>query len=314
MHRRQFLSLSAAALAAGTLRLATAGALVKQVGLQLFSIPKLLESDFPGTIGLIAHLGYSKVELFGPYPFSAPEEAAHWSALTPQLGFAGSGFFGLTAGKVHSILNEHHLSAPSMHTDLLTLQTKMGELSQAAHTLGATYVVLPAIPQEKRRSLDDYKRMADTFNAIGEQARRNGLRFAYHNHGYGLREMQGRIPFKLLVQATDPKLVFLEMDIYWTSAGGADPIELLKEYPTRYRMMHVKDMKERKRFKGDGGDPGQWMEIFPYMTSVGDGVLDIRGIVAQAHASGVEHLFVEQDVVADPQEALRRSADYLLSL
>ena len=104
------------------------------------------------------------------------------------------------------------------------------------------------------------------------------------------------------------------MDIYWTTAGGADPIQYLKDYPSRYKMLHLKDMKELHRFKGDGGDPSQWIELFPYMTSVGDGVLDIKGIVAQAHRSGVEHYFVEQDMVANPEVALKRSADFLRKL
>ncbi len=314
MNRRYFMSSSAAALAtASATTIAKTGA-QQRFGLQLFSIPKMLEQDFRGTIAFIAGLGYSEVELYGPYPFSAPEAIAHWRSITPQLGFSGSGFFGLTAVQVHSILQEHRLTAPSLHTDLLTLESGMGALAEAAHVFGATYVTLPAIPADQRKTLDDYKHMADRFNAIGNQARRHGVKFAYHNHGYGFHEMQGEIPLKLMLRQTDPRLVFFEMDIYWTTAGGGDPIQLLKDYPTRYKMMHLKDMKERRLFKGDGGDSSQWIELFPYMTSVGDGVLDIRGIVSQAQRSGVEHLFVEQDMVADPQVALRRSADFLLKL
>jgi sugar phosphate isomerase/epimerase len=285
-----------------------------RIGLQLFSMPKMLEQNFRGGMAFIAGLGYSQVEFYGPYPFSAPEEIAKWSTITPQLGFSGSGFFGLTAAQVHSILGEYRLAAPSMHTDLLTLQRQMGALAEAAHVLGATYVTLPSIPAEKRKSLDDFKRMADSFNSIGTQARRYGLKFAYHNHGYGLHEMQGRIPLKLMLQQTDPALVFFEMDIYWMTAGGGDPVQYLKDYPTRYKLLHLKDMKERRQFSGDGGDPSQWIELFPYMTSVGDGVLDIKGIVSQGHRAGVEYFFVEQDMVADPQVALKRSADFLLKL
>jgi sugar phosphate isomerase/epimerase len=313
MNRRQFLARSAAVLAAGAMTPASADA-TKRIGLQLFSMPKMLEQDFREGIAFIAGLGYSEVELYGPYPFSAPEAIAHWRAITPQLGFSGSGFFGLTAAQVHSILGEHRISAPSMHTDLLTLQRQMGALAEAAHVLGATYVTLPSIPADKRTSLDDFKRMADSFNSIGSEAHRYGLKFAYHNHGYGLHEMQGQIPLKLLLQQTDPALVFFEMDIYWTTAGGGDPIQYLKDYPTRYKLLHLKDMKERRQFRGDGGDPSQWIELFPYMTSVGDGVLDVKGIVSQGRRSGVEHFFVEQDMVANPQVALKRSADFLLKL
>jgi sugar phosphate isomerase/epimerase len=316
MHRRQFLFCSAAALTAAALHLevARAGANIKQVGVQFFSVPKMLEKDFGQTLGFLAGLGYSKVEFYGPYPFSAPESIAEWNSITPKLGFSGSGFFGLTAQKARALLKQHGLTAPSMHTDILTLQSGMGPLSEAAHVIGATYVTLPAIPEQYRKTLDDYKHLADMFNSIGEQALRHGVKFAYHNHGYGLKETQGQVPLKLILDGTDPKLVFLELDIYWTTAGGADPVKMLKDYGPRYKLIHMKDMKEHKRFKGDGGEPGQWMELFPYMTSVGDGVLDIKAIVSQAHASGVEHFIVEQDMVADPEVALKRSADYLLKL
>ncbi len=259
----------------------------------------------------MAAIGYRELEFYGPYDFSAPEQIANWKSLTPSLGFSGSGFFGLTASQARSVIDEHGMTAPSMHTDLVTLQTRMAELGHAAHVMGATYVTLPAIPEEKRKTLDDFKRMADDFNVIGEQARREGVKFAYHNHGYGLKEMDGRIPLKLILDGTDPNLVFLELDIYWTTAGGADPIEYLKSYPGRYRMLHMKDMRQLERFKGDGGSPAQWIELFPYMTSVGDGVLDIKGIVAQANKSGVEHFFVEHDLVKDPEVTLKRSFDYL---
>jgi sugar phosphate isomerase/epimerase len=315
MNRRQFLlSSSMVALAATHARFVAADPTLRSIGIQLFSVPKTLEKDFRQGIGMLAGMGYKEVEFYGPYPFSAPAEIAKWNTVTPQLGFSGSGFFGLSTSQARSVLDENRMTAPSMHTDLITLQTKMSELSAAAHTLGANYVVLPAIPQEKRQTLDDYKKIADAFNVIGDQARREGLRFAYHNHGYGLQEMQGQVPLKLILEHTDRQLVFLEMDIYWMTAGGGDPVEYLRAYPGRYRMMHLKDMQKLMHFKGDGGDPAQWIELFPNMTTVGDGVLDIKSIVAQAHKSKVEHLFVEQDMVENPKVALQRSIDYLKKL
>ncbi len=318
MNRRDFISYSVAALAAestlaaGAVPAGTGPRL--RIGLNLFSIPKTLEKDFRAGMAFIAGLGYSEVETYGPYPFSTPEEIAEWQKIIPQVGFSGTGYFGLTRDQVVASLQENKLTAPSMHTGILTLRQRMGPLAEAAHALGATYVTLPAMPADMRKTLDDYKRTADTFNAIGGEARRHGLRFAYHNHGYGWHEQEGEIPLKVVLQRTDPKLVFLEMDIFWTTAGGADPVQLLKDYPTRYKMLHLKDMKEKRHFSGDGGDPSQWVALFPYMTTVGGGVLDIKGIVSQARLNGVEHYIVEQDAVADPQVALKRSADYLLKL
>lgn len=106
----------------------------------------------------------------------------------------------------------------------------------------------------------------------------------------------------------------MEMDLFWTVAGGGDPVELLDAYRGRYRLMHIKDMKERVRFAGDGGDAAQWIALFPQVTEAGSGVLDLRTILARARASGVEHFFVEQDLVANPEESLRKSHRFLSAL
>lgn len=283
----------------------------KKIGIQLFSLPKLLEKDFVAAIKMLANMGYKEVELFGPYPFSAPAAQASWKAVAPMLGFSGSGYFGKTMQEVKSILKDHGISTPSAHTDLETLLNHMGKLGEAADVLGHRYVVLPAIPEERRKTLDDYKRIIADFNTIGENAKKVGLKFAYHNHGYGLKPVDGQVPFQMVVEQTDPKLVFLEMDVFWTAAGGIEPVDYLKKYPNRYRALHLKDMREKKRFSGDGSNVGQWMELFPYMASAGDGVLDLKNIVQTAQANGVQHYFVEQDLVANPEVALKRSIDFL---
>jgi sugar phosphate isomerase/epimerase len=73
-------------------------------------------------------------------------------------------------------------------------------------------------------------------------------------------------------------------------------------------------MKQKKTFSGDGGNSEQWIEMFPYMTTAGSGVLDLKAIISQAQASGVKHFFVEQDMVANPEVALKRSLDFLKSI
>jgi sugar phosphate isomerase/epimerase len=108
--------------------------------------------------------------------------------------------------------------------------------------------------------------------------------------------------------------VAMEMDVFWTVAGGADPVELLDTYRGRYRSIHVKDMKQRVRFTRDGGDASQWMELFPYMTDAGSGVLDLLTILSRAKRSGVEHFLVEQDLAANPAESLRKSYRFLSGL
>lgn len=284
------------------------------IGIQLFSLPKLLEQDFPKAIQLLSQMGYQEVELFGPYSFSDPAVIAEWKALAPMLGFSGSGFFGNSLSDVSTILKNNGLTVPSVHTDLITLQNSMPAFGEMAQVLGFKYVVLPAIPEEKRKTLEDYKYLADSFNQIGENAKKEGLKFAYHNHGYGLQEVEGQLPLQLLLDNTDPDLVFGELDIYWTTAGGIDPVSLLEAYPNRYHLMHLKDMKELVRFSGDGGNSMEWMQLFPYMTTAGDGVLDLPLLIQKGKELGVQHFLVEQDMVAEPAVALKHSFDYLAGI
>ncbi|MEN8797805.1 MAG: TIM barrel protein [Flavobacteriaceae bacterium] len=287
---------------------------LNDLGIQLFSVPRLMEEDLVGGVGLLAQMGFKKLELYGPYPFSAASAKERWNSLIPRLGFSGSGFYGKTALEFSSIIRDHDIKIPSMHTDLDTLENHLDSLAKGSETLGFEYIVLPALPQEYRKNLEDYKKTAELFNSIGKKARQYGLKLTYHNHGYGLGTTDGITPMRYLIEHTDPEWVFLEMDLFWTSAGGADPVEYLKDYPGRYHLMHVKDMKEKRRFSGDGGDPGQWMELFPMMCSAGDGVLPLQKIIPAALKSGVKHFIVEQDMVAQPEIALQKSMDYLTGI
>ena len=288
--------------------------LLNNIGIQLFSLPKMLEADFAMTLKMLGQMGYREIELFGPYPFSASSAVESWQAITPMLGFSGSGFFGQSAVEARQTLDEASLQAVAMHTDLDTLHQHMHELGEAATTLGVEYVGIAAVPEPQRKTLEDYKKVAHDFNQIGASAQKVGLKFFYHNHGYGLQEQQGQIPMKIILDETDPELVFFEMDLYWTTAGGADPIAYLQEYPDRYRLMHIKDMREKVQFSGNGSNPQEWMELFPYMTPAGDGVLDLSAILPVAKEMGVKHFLVEQDLAAHPKVALKRSIDYLRSL
>ena len=323
MLRREFIKKSTMAgsisllpleILANSLKTSKNNIFLDQIGLQLFSIPFLLENDFEKTLAMLSEMGYSKLELYGPYTFSAASAKENWKNLAPRLGFSGSGFFGREAAELARLLHSNNLSVPAIHTDLDTLENEMGGLASAAETLGFEYVVLPALPEEKRSSMEDYKATADLFNRIGKSAVDHGIKFAYHNHGYGLVEMEGQIPLQYLIENTDPEWLFLEMDIFWTTAGRADPLEYLKKYPGRYRLMHVKDMKEKKHFSGDGGNPSQWMELFPLMCPAGDGIIELEKIIPVAIESGVEHFIVEQDLVKEPQQALSQSIGYLKSI
>ena len=315
-HRRHFLKSAAAILAGNILSpgLNAQGAHrgrrgLEKIGIQLFSIPRLAEKDFAGTMEMLARIGYKEIEFFGPYSFSSSDDKERWKAVAPSVGFSGSGFFGRTAKEVKRILDDNGLSAPSMHTGMDSLNNAMDELAEAAHVLGTKYVILPSAPTQP--DLDSYKMLADNFNKVGEEARKRNIHFAYHNHGNGLKPIGGTVPFDLILDRTHPDNVFFEIDIYWMTAGGVDVCEYLDKYNGRFRLMHVKDMAKDVRFSGDGGDPAQWIELFPYLENAGEGVLDLEKILSSAKRSGVEHFIVERDLAPNPEDDLRRSFTYL---
>ena len=288
---------------------------VGPIGVGLFTLPKSLDQDFDGTLAMIAGLGYREVELFGPYPFSVPAAQAGWKGAAASIGLSpsGSGFFGRTARQVRDSLDRAGLVSPSMHVDLDTLRDRLDQVGEAAHEIGWRYCGIASIPEDRRRTLDDYRRMADELNAIGVRAKPMGFKVLYHNHGYGLTPMDGQIPVRVLFDRLDPDVVALEMDVMWTVAGGGDPVQLLDAYPRLYRLMHVKDMTRQARFTR-GGDMQDVMALFPLMTTVGAGVLDFKRILGHAKRNGVRHFYVEQDLASDPRAQLAASVRYLRDL
>jgi sugar phosphate isomerase/epimerase len=287
---------------------------IKKFGVQLFSIPKLVETDFPGTMKKLAQTGYREIEFYGPYAFSATDDIERWKSVAPSLGFSGSGFYGRSVQEAKKILDDNGLSTSSLHTGMATLHdaTALGKLAEAANILGAKYLVLPSAPTQP--DLDAYKKQADDFNEIGRNADKLGVRFAYHNHGNGLAPISGTIPLELTIEKTDPKLVFFQMDIYWMTAGGVDVVKYLDKYKGRFRLMHIKDMSKAVRFSGDGGDSKQWIELFPYLTNAGSGVMDMKSILSAAKKSGMEHFIVERDLAPEGISDLAKSYEYLSSL
>ena len=287
---------------------------IERFGVNLFSVPLLLEADFAGGLARMAEIGYKELEFYGPFPFSIQSAHDSWNSITPNLPFSGSGYFGHSVQEVKKIMDDHGLSAPSMHTDLGTLEENLDALAEASAIMGHKYAGIAAIPEELRTTLDGYRRVADRFNEIGMRLKKHGMQFLYHNHGYGLSEMEGEIPMHLILDRTEPEYVAMEMDIFWTTVGRADPVAYLESYPGRFKLMHIKDMQERVYFEGDGGTPDQWIALFPKMTeAVGTGILNIQEILGAALKSGVEHFYLERDMASDPEKTLTVSFENLNS-
>lgn len=241
-------------------------------GLQLYTVRALLERDYDGTLAAVAALGIREVEFAGLYPSPSPRETI-------------------------ALLKRHGLSAPSGHAGYESLVRDPEPELQRAGELGQAFVVCPSIDEPRRRTLDDWKRIAENFNRIGEQARRAGLAFAYHNHDFEFRPIAGRIPYDLLLAETDPALVKLEMDFYWMAGAGRDSLAYLVKYPGRFSLLHLKDRAP------DGS-----------ITEVGSGTIDFARLLAEAKAAGIAHAFVEHDDPADPLKSIESSLGYLRRL
>jgi sugar phosphate isomerase/epimerase len=246
---------------------------IKRIGLQLYTVRDLMKADLPGTLAKVAAIGYKEVEF--------------------------AGYFGRTPAEIRALLRRNGLTSPSTHLSFDTLQNGWQKALDDAKAIGHHWVTIAFIAEEKRRTLDDWKAHAALFNRAAAQAKSAGLRFAYHNHDFELKNFGDVRPLDLLLKETDPSLVDFEMDLYWVTFGGADPLDFFNRYPKRFPLVHVKD---------SSGPPDK------KIVDVGQGTIDFRSIFAQSNKAGIKHYFVEHDQPADPIATIRNSYKYLHAL
>jgi sugar phosphate isomerase/epimerase len=277
MDRRHFinrLTLAAAGLGLCGPNARAAGRRLSRIGMQLYTVRRELEKDFEGTLTRVAALGYREVEF--------------------------AGYFGRGPAEVRALLKRLKLDAPAAHVQLSGLRGDLRAMLDAAQAIGHKYLLVAWLPVEERKTLDNYRRLADLFNEAGARIGREGLRFAYHNHDFEFAPIEGRVPYDLLLERTDPRVVKLEMDLYWTVKGGASPVEYFEKHPGRFHLLHVKDMDSTPR---------------RFFADVGRGTIDFKSIFAQSRKAGVRHYFVENDEPAgSPFDSLRTSIEYLRRL
>jgi sugar phosphate isomerase/epimerase len=238
-------------------------------GLQLYTVRDALAVDLEGTLSSVAAIGYREVEL--------------------------AGLPGVTAQAMHASLKRHGLDAPSMHAGYDRLQRGLDGVLEEARVLGANYLVCPSVDASERKTTEDWKRVCQTLNRIGQVVRSSGLMFAYHNHDFEFSLFaDGTPPFQLLLTETDPGNVKLELDVYWVAKAGLDPVQYMQDGQDRILLVHLKDLARDSS-----------------TAEVGEGTLDFERIVRTALAVGVKHLFVEQDTSADPLASIATSLRFL---
>lgn len=247
---------------------------LSKIGVQLYTVRRELEADFEGTLARVAGLGYREVEF--------------------------AGYYGRTPAQVKAALARHGLAAPSAHFQSVVASGGVREAIEAAQAIGHEYLVYAWLPPEERKSLDDYKRLAERLNRAGEECKRAGVQFGYHNHDFEFAPMEGRIPYDLILEATDAGLVKMELDLYWITKGGQSPLAYFRKHPGRFPLVHVKDMDSTPK---------------RHFTEVGRGRIDFGEIFAASRQAGIRHYFVEQDETpASPFDSIRTSIEYLKRL
>lgn len=279
--RRDFLGLSATGISALALRSVSPAAGHRiPLGVQLYTVRKQAEADLPSVLARIRQIGYEEVELY-------------WDVYTHP------------AAELRQMIADAGLRAPSGHFDYNGLASKL----DYAHELGLEYVICPMLADNMRSTADDFKRAASQFNEWGESVESRGMHFGFHNHNYEFHPIANTTGFDILMNNTDPKLVTLEMDCYWITQAGRDPIQMLKRYRNRVRMLHLKDRKPGFPVSQELNSSAE------HFTEVGNGTINWKAILAAAEAQGIEHYFVEQDFSdKSPIESIRISYNYLQNL
>ncbi len=277
--RRSFLGVVAGGLgtAVAGRRLGFAGEANKPpLGLQLYSLRHLLEKDLTGTLKQIKAWGIDEVESAGFYERSAADFAA-------ELKKAG-------------------LRCHAMHISWDALDQNLDGVIKDAEVVGATTIIQPSLPHEGEGAAtrEEMLRAAEAFARWSEQIRAAGKRFGYHIHGQEFGPSPEGTLFDVFAREVGPDVGF-EFDVFWVTAGGADPVALMKKYPGRIWYTHLKDMAE-------GDMPREEAQVV-----LGTGKIDVDGVVAAGPAAGVEIHYLE-DESADPVGNIPKSVAYYQAL
>jgi sugar phosphate isomerase/epimerase len=298
MDRRAFLgTVTAATLLSNRLTWALAEHKIEKIGVQLYTVRFAMKQDFEGSLAKVAAIGYKEAEL----------------AEFAQAADGTVTYFGRSPAEMRAALDRHGLTSPSTHVKYSSLSPEnFPKVIEASHVLGNEYIVMPWIEETDRKQPDIWKKASAVFNRAGEACKKAGIQFAYHNHWFEFLPVNGKRPYDLLLEGTDPKLVKMEMDVCWITVAGGDPLAYFDRYPGRFPLVHAKDTKAIPSMSAAGAQ--NFGDTFADMADVGSGIIDWKKIFAQSEKAGIKHYFVEYDKPAMPFESIKSSYDYLEKL
>ncbi|MEO6732068.1 MAG: sugar phosphate isomerase/epimerase [Ferruginibacter sp.] len=255
-----------------------------KIGIQLYTLRDDIAKDVKGVIKKVAAAGYREVETFG---LSADTK-----------------FFGLSVKEFGQLLKTHNLTTPSGHYTPAKMLFENGNgddvkrLCDVGHTLGHSYIVIPYLEEGRRKTIDQYKVLAERINKTGEICKKANLQLAYHNHDFEFLELDGQRGYDILMNETDKNLLKLELDLYWVVRAGLDPVDLFKKQPGRFPMVHIKDMNKNDKTQN---------------TEIGNGSINFKKILASSRLAGVKHYYLEQEnnYVPDTSTSIKKSYSYI---
>lgn len=285
MKRKEFLKISGGLAFAGIASNSVIASLagenefkkIKKFGLQLWTLREDLPKDPKGVLKQVAGFGYKQIESFeGPKGM----------------------FWGMTNKEFKSYMDELGMKIVASHCGI---DKDFEKKAADAAEIGMKYLICPWKGPQK--SIDDFKKFADEFNQKGEICKKNGLRFAYHNHDYSFIDMNGETGQDVMMKGTDANLVDFELDMYWVATAGHDIEAWLKKYPKRFRLCHVKD-----RAKNTKDSQASCI--------LGTGSIDYAKILKTARKTGMEYFIVEQERYdgTTPLKAVEADAGYMKGL
>jgi sugar phosphate isomerase/epimerase len=247
---------------------------IDRVGLAVYTVRGPAARDFEGTLAAVANIGYRDLDM---YIYEGRRSAKETRAILDRVGL---------------ICKSARVATPALYRG-------WDRSLDAAATLGARWITLANVPWEERTTWRDWEEMFEVFARVGEQARRRGLTFCYHNHDFELQPVDGRIPLDVMLSSTSPEELKLQMDVYWMTRGGRDPVREITRLGSRVASLHLKDMNAAAARA---------------ITTVGQGTINFAAILRSAKAAGIEDYFVEEDNPADPMRAAREAFAHLSSL
>lgn len=256
--------------------------LAQEFGVQLYTFRNQLSKDVPGTLAKIKEMGIKEIE--------------------------GGGTNGLSVEEYKKLLEQNNLKMVSVGADFNQLATNPQAAVDRAKQFGAKYVTCTWIPHPGDTfTIDHIKRAVEVFNTAGKILKENGISLCYHPHGYEFRPYENGTLFDYLVANLNPEYANFEMDVFWIKHPGQDPVALLKKYPNRFFLMHLKDRKP-----GTEGNQNGRADVESNVV-LGTGDVGIAEIMKEAKKAGVKHYFIE-DESSRSMEQVPVSLKYLKGL